>query len=88
MIGNVAEWCQTTVEDKPDQMPTPWVDLTTPEVPEAIRLAAVRGSCYLRTDSKRMTVYNRRMLSTTRRNAWVGFRPACLLAYRPATAEG
>jgi serine/threonine-protein kinase len=84
MIGNVSEWCQVTPKDKPDHVPPAWPDLTEPDAPEEIRLMAVRGSCYLRTDTNRMAAWHRRRLSTTRRNSWVGFRPACLLSYYPS----
>ena len=54
-------------------------------IPEGTRAyAAVRGSCFLRTDHRRMVSSHRRRLSTTRRNYWVGFRPALLLECRPA----
>ena len=82
MIGNVSEWCRMTTGDKvdevllePERMP--------PKAPTGIEQAAVRGACYLRQDVSRMVAWRRRRLSTTRRNAWVGFRPACLLSYRP-----
>jgi serine/threonine-protein kinase len=83
MIGNVAEWCQMTPKDNPQVLPPPWPTITEPKNPMAIVLVAVRGSCYLRSDPSRMVAWHRRRLSTTRRNAWVGFRPACLLPYMP-----
>jgi serine/threonine-protein kinase len=46
--------------------------------------AAVRGSCFLRTDHRLMATWHRRRLSVIRRNHWVGFRPAFLLPCRPA----
>jgi serine/threonine-protein kinase len=85
MVGNVSEWCQMTPGDKADFVPSP-----CPEEPVdsgEIALAAVRGACFLRTDAGRMTAWHRRRLSTTRRNRWVGFRPACLLSYRPVVPE-
>jgi serine/threonine-protein kinase len=88
LIGNVAEWCQMTPGDRPDLVPSPWPDPSPPEDAAEVRRAAVRGSCYLRTDVNRMVAWHRRRLSTTRRNGWVGFRPACLLPYRPVLPEG
>jgi serine/threonine-protein kinase len=83
LIGNVAEWCQRTPGDRPDFIPGPLAAIGPPEDPEAIVVEAVRGSCYLRTDESRMVAWHRRRLSRTRRNQWVGFRPACLAAMRP-----
>jgi len=40
----------------------------------------------LRTDEARMAAWGRRRLSRTRRNRWVGFRPACLVPMKPAAA--
>jgi serine/threonine-protein kinase len=90
MIGNVAEWCQMTAKDDPESIPVPWPKITKPKNPEAIVLTAVRGSCYLRTDEARMVAHHRRRLSTTRRNDWVSFRPACVMPYlavAPAAAK-
>jgi serine/threonine-protein kinase len=84
MIGNVAEWCQMTPKDDPQVIPPPLARVEEPKDVRKIVLTAVRGSCYLRSDPARMAAWHRRRLSTTRRNAWVGFRPACLLAYAPA----
>lgn len=83
LIGNVAEWCQTTADDRPDEVPPPLPAMGPPEDPEAIVLRVVRGSCYLRTDERRMSAWKRRRLSMTRRNGWVGFRPACGMEVRP-----
>jgi serine/threonine-protein kinase len=85
MIGNVAEWCLMTPKDDPAVIPPPWPTISEPKDPEKIVLTAVRGSCYLRTDESRMVAWHRRRLSTTRRNDWVSFRPACVLAYRAVT---
>lgn len=78
MIGNVSEWCRKTAKDEPGEYPQDW--------PEPERVsgqpagnAAVRGSCFLRTVPRRMKSAHRRQLSVTRRNQWVGFRPALLL---------
>jgi formylglycine-generating enzyme required for sulfatase activity len=85
LIGNVAEWCQMTPKDDPSVLPSPLPVITKPKNPEAIVMTAVRGSCYLRSDESRMVAWHRRRLSTTRRNTWVGFRPACLLPYMVVT---
>jgi serine/threonine-protein kinase len=94
MIGNVSEWCLPTAEGAYGEMPPPWPEvpiflhlIATPEVSQerAVSLAAVRGSCFLRTDPAGMVAWHRRRLSVTRRNHWVGFRPAGLLPYRPAS---
>jgi serine/threonine-protein kinase len=83
MLGNVSEWCQTTVNDDHGFMPESVPDVhTDPE--GVVTYAAVRGSCFLRTDGRRMVSWHRRRLSITRRNYWVGFRPASFLPFRPA----
>jgi serine/threonine-protein kinase len=83
MIGNVSEWCQPSDETNFGHMPPAW-----PEIPEAESrpgpYAPVRGSCYLRTAVPGMVASHRRRLSLWRHNYWTGFRPACLLPYRPA----
>ncbi len=83
LVGNVSEWCLPVADGAYGEMPAPW-----PEVPEAQDppgpYAPVRGSCFLRTSQPSMTAWHRRRLSITRRNRWVGFRPACPLPYRPA----
>lgn len=83
MVGNVSEWCQMTPNDDPAVIPTavPVIPEIRPDVPQ---YAAVRGSCFLRTDPTRMVSWHRRKLSLTRRNAWVGFRPAFFLPWRPS----
>jgi serine/threonine-protein kinase len=83
MIGNVSEWCQSLEGKGPGQVPEglPEVRLD-PEGPPVY--TAVRGSCFLRNDPLRMVSSHRRRLSITRRNRWVGFRPALFLACRPA----
>jgi serine/threonine-protein kinase len=82
MVGNISEWCQMTPGDDLRHFPPAW-----PEVPpfKEDAYAAVRGSCYLRTTRKTILPWHRRRLSIGRRNQWVGFRPAALLPYRPAT---
>jgi serine/threonine-protein kinase len=83
LIGNVSEWCQMTPGDDPRVVPQ-----ELPEVPwpaeGAPVYAAVRGSCFLRTNPARMVAWHRRKLSVIRRNHWTGFRPAFLPAWRPA----
>jgi serine/threonine-protein kinase len=83
MVGNVSEWCQMTDEKNPGRIPDAWPD-TTIDTTGPIQYAAVRGSCFLRVDRARMVSWHRRRLSTTRRNQWVGFRPAFFQAWRPA----
>jgi serine/threonine-protein kinase len=83
LVGNVSEWCQMTAQDDPGFMPPPLPDVPAPEVPPG-PYAAVRGSCFLRMAPGGMVSWHRRRLSITRRNQWVGFRPACLIPYRPA----
>jgi serine/threonine-protein kinase len=78
MVGNVSEWCRKTANDDPGEFPQDW-----PE-PESVNglpagNAPVRGSCFMRTVPTRMKSAHRRQLSVTRRNQWVGFRPAQLL---------
>lgn len=82
MIGNVSEWCQLTPKDEPTVVPLAWPDLPDDWDRRTAR-AAVRGSCFLRTTSRLMTCRHRRRLSLTRRNRWVGFRPALFLGCRP-----
>jgi serine/threonine-protein kinase len=83
LVGNVSEWCQMTKGEDFGHFPGP-----RPSIPPAAggtkAYAAVRGSCYLRTRAVRMVSWHRRRLSVTRRNSWVGFRPALLLPFRPA----
>jgi serine/threonine-protein kinase len=84
MIGNVSEWCQITEpEDDYGRLPVAWPE-TKPKKPADPVYAAVRGSCFLRTDPKGMRAWHRRRLSVHRRNQWVGFRPACFLPCIPA----
>jgi serine/threonine-protein kinase len=82
MVGNVSEWCQMTEGDDFGFMPEPVAEI--PAVPEGDPVyTAVRGSCFLRTDRALMASSHQRRLSITRRNQWVGFRPAFLLAFQP-----
>jgi serine/threonine-protein kinase len=83
LIGNVSEWCLMTPEGDYGHLPAPWPEVPAPEMPPG-PYAAVRGSAFMRTDMALMVAWHRRRLSITRRNRWVGFRPACLIPYRPA----
>jgi serine/threonine-protein kinase len=83
MIGNVSEWCQMINGDDFGHVPQNWPDLTPKKRNEPV-YAAVRGSCFLRTDHLRMRAWHRRRLSVYRRNQWVGLRPACFLPCAPA----
>jgi len=47
-------------------------------------LTAVRGACFFRTSRRAMSCFHRRRLSVTRRNQWVGIRPASFLRCCPA----
>ncbi|MBL8792603.1 MAG: SUMF1/EgtB/PvdO family nonheme iron enzyme [Planctomycetia bacterium] len=89
LIGNVSEWCEPTPEGEYGQLPRRQFgesghvfNLRTRKWLEPF--GQVRGSCYLRSNSQRMSAWHRRRLSLTRRNQWVGFRPACYLPCRPA----
>jgi serine/threonine-protein kinase len=86
MVGNVSEWCfpmpaKAAVGEFPP--PNDSVKLPRPDGPAVY--AVVRGACFLRTSGSAMKASHRRNLSQTRRNQWVGFRPACALPVRPAT---
>lgn len=83
MLGNVSEWCRTIGEDDFGQLPQKRPDTQVPKGRTPV-YAAVRGSCFLRSSPLRMPVWHRRRLSVTRRNQWVGFRPACFLPCCPA----
>lgn len=78
MIGNVSEWCQLVGHDY-SKMP---IELPSVEVTEGDLVGdldnqrIVKGGCYLRTSNETLTVWHRRYLAITRRNHWVGFRPA------------
>ncbi len=84
LIGNVAEWCQSVEGDDLDRPPSAfprWAqkpsDTSRPE------LFSVRGTPFLPRDVNRMPAWHRRRLSATRRNHWVGFRPAFTLWWLP-----
>jgi serine/threonine-protein kinase len=75
LIGNVSEWCWR--QDPAD------AGRLTPEILASDVAAvgpstqmAVRGSAYLRQYASRMAAWHRRQLGASRRNRWVGFRPA------------
>lgn len=76
MIGNISEWCH------PGADPRDAID------PDATRYAQVRGSAYLRSpDHTRMACAYVRRLSVTRRNKWVGLRPAALAHSAPGAEK-
>jgi serine/threonine-protein kinase len=83
MIGNVSEWCFPMPADAPVGQfpPNEWPELPPPGTTAT---TVVRGACYMRESATAMRASHRRNLSVTRRNKWVGFRPACLLPVRPA----
>jgi serine/threonine-protein kinase len=83
MVGNVSEWCRTTEGDDYGRLPKERPEDRVP-APSELVYAAVRGSCFLRSSRDRMPAWHRRRLSVTRRNRWVGFRPACFLPCFPA----
>jgi serine/threonine-protein kinase len=83
LVGNVSEWCYPMPPKAVvGQFPPPGVVPTIS--PLAAVYTVVRGACYLRSSAMSMRSNHRRNLSQTRRNKWVGFRPACLLPIRPA----
>ncbi|MGH7173537.1 MAG: formylglycine-generating enzyme family protein [Gemmataceae bacterium] len=83
MVGNVSEWCRMTDGDDYGRFPEHRPEIRVP-APGELVYAAVRGSCFLRSSHSRMSAWHRRRLSGTRRNRWVGFRPACFLPCFPA----
>ena len=85
LVGNVSEWCYPTEEKVPvGAFPPPGEVIPLPQPAGPTVYTVVRGACYLRTSATAMKSSHRRNLSVTRRNQWVGFRPACLLPVRPA----
>jgi serine/threonine-protein kinase len=84
MIGNVSEWCQTVDGQDRGVMPV-GVPVAHPPGGDEVVLTQVRGSCFLRSEPRRMVAHHQRRLSITRRNQWVGFRPALFLPCRPRT---
>lgn len=83
LVGNVSEWCLPSDSEDHGAMPLKLLE-NAALLDGSIPYAPVRGSCFLRTGMDRMPSHHRRKLSVTRRNQWVGFRPACLGAWRPA----
>ncbi|OAI45665.1 hypothetical protein AYO44_12575 [Planctomycetaceae bacterium SCGC AG-212-F19] len=82
MLGNVSEWCQLGGDDYGRMVPG-CPNVPVPAASKVVQ-AAVRGSAFLRTPSSRLVSAHRRKLAITRRNQWVGFRPALLFGCRPA----
>ncbi len=84
LIGNISEWCLTTkagLRDDENLGETPVKNSITSYLPNSdeehdLKFTVVRGSCYLRRTLNTLPSSHRRTLSTTRRNKWVGFRPA------------
>lgn len=83
MVGNISEWCRMVEGDDYGQLPEARPEIKVP-ADGSPAYAAVRGACFLRSSLPRMPAWHRRRLSVTRRNQWVGFRPACLLPCCPA----
>jgi serine/threonine-protein kinase len=81
MVGNISEWCCMIEGDNYGQIPEKRPEIQVPTGGTPV-YAAVRGSCFLRSSGR--PAWHRRRLSVTRRNQWVGFRPASLLPYFPA----
>jgi serine/threonine-protein kinase len=75
LIGNVSEWCWAQDPADAGRL-TPEVITSHPAAVSPAALMAVRGSAYLRRFASRMAASHRRQLSASRRNQWVGFRPA------------
>ena len=78
LAGNIGEWCVPDDEFWESCGANSRKVTTVPQLMPADNLvqAAVRGSCYKRRSLSRMASSHRRRLSVTRRNDWVGFRPA------------
>jgi serine/threonine-protein kinase len=88
LVGNVSEWCQPLAAGEPfGQLPQALPDAAS-LLQAAAAYAPVRGSCFLRTPGYRTSSHHRRRLSVTRRNRWVGFRPALFRSWRPALTPG
>jgi serine/threonine-protein kinase len=75
LIGNVSEWCWAQDPADAGRL-TPEVLASDLAAVPASTLMAVRGSAYLRRYASRMGAWHRRQLGASRRNRWVGFRPA------------
>jgi formylglycine-generating enzyme required for sulfatase activity len=75
LVGNVSEWCWASAPEAAGDLPDEWTRADpSPILPDS--LFAVRGSAFMRSGISRMTGWHRRRLLATRRNDWVGFRPA------------
>lgn len=83
MVGNVSEWTYP-MPPKAAVSQLPPAGAVPPFPKLADVYAIVRGACYLRDSAMSMRCSHQRNLTQTRRNKWVGFRPACLLPVRPA----
>jgi formylglycine-generating enzyme required for sulfatase activity len=83
MVGNVSEWCYPMPPKAPVGQFPPGEVPPFPKIADVY--AVVRGACYLRGSAMAMRASHQRNLTQTRRNKWVGFRPACLLPVRPAS---
>jgi serine/threonine-protein kinase len=83
LVGNVSEWCFPMPAKAPVGQFPPHERPPIP-APSATVYTVVRGACFYRESATAMKASHQRNLSQTRRNQWVGFRPACLLPVRPA----
>lgn len=84
LIGNVSEWCHIGRDEEYSFVPAPLPGVGSIPIEEG--RAAVRGSCFLRQDFKRMASSHRRKLAKFRRNYWTGFRPAFLHPWCPQSS--
>jgi serine/threonine-protein kinase len=75
LIGNVSEWCWAQDPADAGRLTREVLASDVASVRPST-LMAVRGSAYLRRFASRMAAWHRRQLSVSRRNHWVGFRPA------------
>ncbi len=83
MVGNVSEWCRTIEGEDHGQIPEQRPDCSIPPANTPV-YAIVRGACFLRGSAASLPAWHQRRLAVTRRNRWVGFRPACFLPCFPA----
>lgn len=88
MIGNVSEWCLSAPLIDEDALGP---DIESFNLDDPSRYddvhAVIRGSAYLRRQASLMSCQHTRALSMGRRNHWVGFRPATLLASAESAAS-
>ncbi len=75
LIGNVAEWCWTQEPDDAGRL-TAEILASDASAIAPSALMSIRGSAYMRHQVSRMAAWHRAQLSASRRNRWVGFRPA------------